>query len=94
MLKSQKGRVVYLERGNIKYLMFRETNIYTSNFPWYDRNKPARSNAGLLIEEYIANGMSLYEIAQKYKVNYEYASRIISLYFKKPPESIILQSKV
>lgn len=60
---------------------------------WYTRPIALYSN-GLIIEDFVANDMSIKEIANKHKVSQGTVQRCISYYFKKPEHSLTLLSRV
>lgn len=70
--------------------------ILNLNGKWFDRcetNTPQKQ-AGLIVEDFIANGLQISEITAKYKVHQSYVSRLITKYFKKPSRNLRLKSKV
>jgi hypothetical protein len=65
-----------------------------SRYKWYGRTLPITPQKALMIEDFIGNQMSIYDVAIKHKVSYDIVCVAITAYFKKPKYTVTLPSKV
>lgn len=62
-------------------------------FKWYTRSNII-SLYGSIIEDFIANGVSIDKLSKKHNLNYDKICEVISFYYNKPQFELTLLSRV